>query len=132
MKLKLDFVSNSSSTSFVYISDNDFTEEVFMKAVGVDPNGPLGELFREMHHEIISGMQYGETIATSDQAEKLANDHEFTPDVIDRMKEAIAQGKSVYTGSLSSDGPFAESLLCMEMFEIRSDEFFINAFNNYW
>jgi hypothetical protein len=86
MKLRLDFVSNSSSTSFVYISDSDFTEEVFMKAVGVDPNGPLGGLFREMHYEVVSGMQNGETIATSDQAEHLANRHEFTPDVIDRMK----------------------------------------------
>ncbi|WP_298958016.1 hypothetical protein [uncultured Roseibium sp.] len=132
MKLKLDFISNSSSTSFVYISDSDFTEEVFMKAVGVDPNGPVGDLFREMHWEILSGLQSGETIATSDQADSLANRHEFTPDVIEKMKEAIDQGNSVYTGSLSSDGKLAESLLCMEMFEIKSDEFYINAFNNYW
>lgn len=132
MKLKLDFVSNSSSTSFVYIPDGDFTEEAFMKAAGVDPNGPVGDLFREMHWELFSELQNGETVATAEQAGALANRHEFTPDVIERIKEAISQGKSVYTGSLSSDGPFAESLLCVEMFEITSDEFYINAFNNYW
>jgi hypothetical protein len=48
------------------------------------------------------------------------------------MKYAIEQGKNVITSKLSSDGPLAESILCMAMFEIESDRFYINAYNNYW
>ena len=133
MKVKLDFVSNSSSTSFVYISDEELSEEVFLQAAGVDGDGPVGDLFRQMHSEISSALQnYGKRITTKEAVDELAGTHEFTPEVVEKMKDAIGQGKHVITSSLSSDGAFAESLLCMAMFEIVSDRFYINAYNNYW
>lgn len=131
--MKLDFVSNSSSTSFVYISGEELTEELFLQAAGVDGDGPVGDLFREMHSEISSAIHsYGNHITTSEEADNLAGKHEFTPEVVEKMKDAINQGKTVVTASLSSDGPLAESMLCMAMFEIVSDRFYINAYNNYW
>lgn len=133
MKIKLDFVSNSSSTSFVYISDEELSEEIFLEATGVDANGPVGNLFRQMHSEISTAIrQNGKQISTKEAADSLAGSHEFTPEVVEKMKDAIAQGKKVVTSKLSSDGPLAESLLCMAMFEIESDRFYINAYNNYW
>jgi hypothetical protein len=133
MKVKLDFVSNSSSTSFVYISDEELSEELFLKAAGVDGDGPVGDLFRQMHSEISSALRnHGTRIMTKEAADELAGTHEFTPEVVEKMKDAIEQGKNVVTSSLSSDGPFAESLMCMAMFEIVSDRFYINAYNNYW
>jgi len=133
MKVKLDFVSNSSSTSFVYISDEELSEELFLQAAGVDGDGPVGDLFREMHYEISSALRnHGTKIRTKGAADELAGSHEFTPEVVEKMKDAIDQGKTVITSTLSSDGPLAESLLCMAMFEIVSDRFYINAYNNYW
>lgn len=133
MKIKIDFVSNSSSTSFVYISDEELSEEVFLKAAGVDGDGPVGDLFRQMYYEISSALRsHGEQVTTKEAADNLAGTHEFTPDVVKKMKNAIEQGKNVVTTTLSSDGPLAESLLCMAMFEIESDRFYINAYNNYW
>lgn len=133
MKLKLDFVSNSSSTSFVYISDDELTEEVFLRAAGVDRDGPVGDLFSQMFYEISTSLQqYGEQITTKIAVDKFSGSHEFTPEVIEKMKVAIDQGKRVITSTLSSDGSLAESVLCMAMFEIDSDHFYINAYNNYW
>jgi hypothetical protein len=133
MKVKLDFVSNSSSTSFVYISDEELSEDVFLEATGVDGDGPLGDLFRQMYSEISNALRYhGEPVTTKEAADSLAGTHEFTPEVVEKMKDAIEQGKNVVTSTLSSDGPLAESLLCMAMFEIKSDRFYINAYNNYW
>jgi hypothetical protein len=133
MKIKFDFVTNSSSTSFVYISDEELSEEVFLKAAGVDGDSPVGDLFRQMHSEISTAIRhYGKQITTKEAADSLAGSHEFTPEVIEKMKDAIEQGKNVVTSKLSSDGPLAESLLCMAMFEIESDCFYINAYNNYW
>lgn len=133
MKIKLDFVSNSSSTSFVYISDEELSEEVFLEAAGVDGDGPVGDLFRQMHSEISTAIRdYGKQVMTKEAADSFTGGHEFTPEVVKKMKDAIEQGKMVVTSTLSSDGPFAESLLCMAMFEIESDRFYINAYNNYW
>lgn len=133
MKVKLDFVSNSSSTSFVYISDEELSEEVFLKAAGVDGDGPVGDLFRQMYSEISASIRrYGKYVTTKQAADSLAGTHEFTPEVVEKMKDAIEQGKNVVTSTLSSDGPLAESLLCMAMFEIKSDRFYINAYNDYW
>lgn len=133
MKIKLDFVSNSSSTSFVYISDTELSEEAFLEAAGVDGDGPVGDLFRQMHAEISTAIRYrGTEITTREAAESLVGSYEFTPEVVEKMKDAIQQGKKVVTSTLSSDGPLAESLLCMAMFEIDSDRFYINAYNNYW
>jgi hypothetical protein len=133
MKVKLDFVSNSSSTSFVYISDEDLSEEIFLKAAGVDGDGPVGDLFRAMYSEVDTAIRsHGTHLTTREAADSLAGSHEFTPEVIEKMKDAIQQGKKVITSTLSSDGALAESLLCMAMFEIDSDRFYINAYNNYW
>ncbi|MCR9137610.1 MAG: hypothetical protein NXI27_16555 [Alphaproteobacteria bacterium] len=132
MKIKLDFVSNSSSTSFVYISDIDLTEDIFLEAAGVERDGPVGDLFLQMHRELTAAMRSGTVVTTKEAADDLAGSHEYTPQVVQRMKEAVDQGKNVFTGTLNSDGPLAESLLCMAMFEIDSDKFYINAYNNYW
>jgi len=133
MKIKFDFVSNSSSTSFVYISDEELSEEAFLKAAGVDGNGPVGDLFRQMHSEISTAiLHYGKQVTTKEAADSLAGTHKFTPEVVEKMKDAIKQGKKIVTSTLDSDGPLAESLLCMAMFEIESDRFYINAYNNYW
>ncbi len=132
MKIRLDFVSNSSSTSFVYISDVELTEESFLEAAGVRREGPIGDLFVQMHGDIVHALQGGAVVTSKDAVDQLSGTSEYTPEVIQRMKDAIDQGKKVATGSLSSDGALAESLLCMALFEIESNDFYLNAYNNYW
>ncbi|CAK1752104.1 MULTISPECIES: hypothetical protein [Vibrio] len=132
MKVKFDFISNSSSTSFVYISDEELNEEAFFEAVGVDREGPVGDLFYQMYNEIKTSLRdSGKQVLTKEDAESFAA-YEFTPDVVNKMKDAIEQGKIVTTSKLSSDGSLAESLLCVSMFEVESDSFYINAYNNVW
>ncbi|MGR6438429.1 hypothetical protein ACU42Y_04195 [Proteus mirabilis] len=86
-------------------------------------------MYNELHNAIVN---YGKPIKTEDEVNALLGSYEFTPDVIDKMKDGIANGKNIITSSLSSEGEFAESLLCMTVFEINSEHFYINAYNNYW
>ena len=60
----------------------------------------------------------------------LSDEHSFTPEVIEKINEAIEQGKKVVTSTLSSDASLAEVFLCTSIFEIESDSFYINGYDN--
>lgn len=132
MKIKMDFVSNSSSTSFVYIAKEMMTKEDFFSAAGVSTDSPVAALFEDMFYQLKSRIERGETLQSVDEVNALEDEGDFIPEVLDRMRRAIQQGETVTTGRLSSEADLAESILCMEIFEIESERFFINAYANYW
>ncbi|RRY15875.1 hypothetical protein EGJ57_23580 [Brucella anthropi] len=131
MKLKMDFVSNSSSTSFIYISDRQFTRDSFFEAIGANDEGPIGELFSSMFDELNNAISRGDRI-TSVEGANSTRDFDLTPEVLARIEKAITDGTPVIRGGLSSDGALAESLLCTTIFEIDTDAIFINAYPSYW
>lgn len=132
MKIKMDFVSNSSSTSFIYISKKTFTEESFFKAIGVDKSSPLFDFFTNMYYVLDEKIKNGKIITHPDQISSVGEYPEFTPEVVERVRVALEEDKEVVLGGLSSDDELAASLLCMEIFEIDSEDFYINAYDNYW
>jgi hypothetical protein len=132
MKIKVDFVSNSSSTSFVYIAREMLSKEDFMTAAGVDADSPVASLFEDMFRQLEERLERGETLTCVTDVEELENRDRFTSDVLDRMKSAVESGLTVTVGSFSSEVNLAETILCTEIFEIESERFFINAYENYW
>ncbi|MBY5651783.1 hypothetical protein [Rhizobium leguminosarum] len=132
MKIKMDFVSNSSSTSFVYISKEMLSKEAFLGAAGVSPDSPVASLFESMFYQLKSSIESGDILLSIEDVDALADRHDFTSEVLDRMRDAIKQGLTVTTGHLSSDECLAETVLCTEIFEIESERFYINAYDNYW
>lgn len=132
MKVKVDFVSNSSSTSFVYIAPEMLSKQDFMAAVGVGPDSPVTSLFENMFYRLKENIEQGETLTDAEDIGSLENRERFTSDVIARMKVALEQGQTVTVGSFSSEVDLAECMLCTEIFEIESERFFINAYENYW
>ena len=132
MKIKVDFVSNSSSTSFVYISESDLEKEDFFKAAGVSPDSPVADLFNQMFYELSSRIRQGTPLSSSEEIDALDERDEFTADTIARMKEAISKGQKVIVSQLSSENNLPEMMMCTSIFEIDSDKFHINAYSNYW
>jgi hypothetical protein len=132
MKVKMDFVSNSSSTSFVYISREMLTEQNFLKAAGIATDSPLAGFFSEMYHELHASISGGNRLRSVRDVESLDDRHSFTPEVLEKMKQAIEEGKLVITSTLRSEAALVESILCTEIFQIESEEFFINGYDNYW
>lgn len=132
MKVKMDFVSNSSSTSFVYIAREMLSKQDFMAAAGVGADSPVASLFEDMFHQLEEQIERGETLTSVKDLDSLEDRDRFTSEVIDRMKMALEQGQTVTVGSFSSEVNLAESTLCTEIFEIESESFFLNAYENYW
>lgn len=132
MKIKMDFVSNSSSTSFIYISHKVFNEDTFFEAVGVDKSSPMYDFFRDLYHSLESAIASGKEITDKNEISSEGNHPDFTPEVVERVRSAIAQGKKVVLGNFSSEVDMAETILCTELFEIESNDFYINAYDNYW
>ena len=132
MKIKIDFVSNSSSTSFVYIAEDMLTRDDFFDAVGVSKTSPTAPLFDQMFQQLKYNIERGDRLRSVKEVDALEGDREFTPEVLARMRAALGEGKIVATGHLSSEDGLAEGVLCTEIFEIVSERFFINAYDNYW
>lgn len=132
MKIKMDFVSNSSSTSFVYIAREMLSRDDFLAAAGVDPESPVAPLFKSMFAELKTQIDRGTVLTRVEEVDTLENRQQYTPEVLDRMKRGIADGETVTVGYLSSENNLAEMTLCTEIFEIESERFFINAYDNYW
>lgn len=132
MKVKVDFVSNSSSTSFVYIAEEMLSKEDFMAAAGVGKGSPVTTLFEDMFYRLKENIEQGETLTNVEDIGSLENRERFTTDVLARMKVALEQGQTVTVGSFSSEVDLAECILCTEIFEIESERFFVNAYENYW
>jgi len=132
MKIKVDFVSNSSSTSFVYIAREMLSKEDFMAAAGVSPDSPVASLFEDMFRQLKENIEQGETLTSVDDIDSLKSRERFTSEILDRMKTALQQGQTVTIGSFSSEENLAECTLCTEIFEIETERFFINAYENYW
>lgn len=132
MKVKVDFVSNSSSTSFVYIAREMLSKADFMTAAGVRADSPVAPLFENMFRQLERRIERGETLTCVSDIDKLDSRDSFTSDVLERMKVAVESGLTVTVGSFSSEEDLAETTLCTEIFEIESERFFINAYENYW
>lgn len=132
MKIKIDFISNSSSTSFVYISKEMLSKHEFMAAAGVSEDSPVASLFEDMFYELNDKIKRGKTIGSIAELEELRSSEIITDSVVCRIEKAFEQGQTVTIGSFSSEASLAELLLCTEIFEIESEGFFINAYENYW
>jgi len=132
MKIKMDFVSNSSSTSFVYIAREMLSRDDFLTAAGVGPDSPVAPLFNGMFDELRTQIDRGTALTRVEDVDGLEDRQHYTPDVLDRMKKGIEDGQTVTIGHFSSENNLAEMTLCTEIFEIESERFFINAYDNYW
>jgi len=127
MKIKMDFVTNSSSTSFLLACDTDFTQEKFMQLIGIKTKSPLEPIFISLYE------LFKREMIPLDEDEIELKIAELHPNVAKKLLDAKHSGKTIYTGELSSnDGNFIESYFCMDSFEIENEHIYLNYLDCVW
>ena len=140
MKIRSDFVTNSSSTSFILSIKDKFSEENFMKAIGVEENEDMKDFFENLFLAIDANKQdIYEAMKSCEvgygSAEEFLRGEGFDEETVAIVKRFQQENRKVYFGRLASDGTHGfgmEVYFCGESFVFCDDEIYFNGRNYGW
>lgn len=137
MKIKLDFITNSSSTSFILATKNDFQKEKFLKIIGVKSDSEFKSFFERFFSCLKNNMKLAREYYRDyrrvkyDSFEEFLIDN-FSEDIAKKILKSEKRGKKIYIGALSSDTDEIESFFCCSSFEFEKGGIYINGLNCTW
>lgn len=134
MRVRAGFVSNSSSTSFLIISRDELEEGAFLQLMGVAPDSPIADLFRELFSDVVGSSRYVDLarVDTRVSPETWFDTDRMSSTMIARLQQAAGQGLKAYFGSLSSDNTPVQSFFCTNAFEIENERIYFNYLECAW
>jgi hypothetical protein len=135
MRIRTGFVSNSSSTSFLIITNDELQEGAFLELMGVAPDSPIADLFRELFSDVMQASQYVDLKHVNQRVSPeawFATQKRLSPAMIARLKQAAEQGLKAYFGTLDSDSTMVQTFFCTDAFELENERIYFNALECVW
>ncbi|CEP99111.1 Uncharacterised protein [[Clostridium] sordellii] len=136
MKIRGDFVTNSSSTSFILMTDVELDLGTFLNKIGISQNSDMTFIFEHLYDAVNKNkMELDEYI--QNYIDKDTNVFEyfrknFSQEIAEKILFNKDKGKKIWIGKLSSDYDEYETFFCTDSFIIEGEEIYINGANCVW
>lgn len=135
MKIKTDFVTNSSSTCFVVMTKEELTLPQFLRLVGVNNDSMFVDVFTKLYQcfkDDLTPLEQSMIDYRCETIEDFVNKRFLSPGTVERIKKAIEKGLNVYVGEMSSENNEIETFFCCDSFVIEDDDVIYDATNDAW
>ena len=131
MKIRMGFITNSSSTNFLIISKEELTPEYLYKKLGFEIGSPIENQGRKLCIEILEATVSGRL----NHYEHDSLNYEIIKDVFGEKSAQIFQKNNnfnVYWGETSSDQSPLTQFFTTDSFEVEEKDFYINGRSCVW
>lgn len=132
MKIRSDFVTNSSSTNFMIISKEELTTDYLMKKLGIKKGSKFKNIGYSLACDIINATSSGVRWYDVKQIDYDTILEIFGEDSAKKYKKLSAKGYHTYIGYTSTDESYTTAYLTTDYFIIDQKDFYMDGRNCAW
>jgi len=132
MKIRIGYVTNSSSTNFLILSKKELTVEYLYKKLGFKKNSPIKSEAMELCQNILYGTHGGLRYFDIEELNYDSIKEAFGEKTAERFVQYQRKGYKAYIGYTSSGDSTLTDFFTTDSFEVEESDFYVFARDCMW